>query len=230
MEDNDDDYCSLLNNLQKFFKQVDIKYCLFRAKTKQELFHYVFESDIVFLDVELQGENGIDLGIKIREKNEEIKIIFVTNYIQYSIDGYKAQANRYFLKPISQKHFNSEFSTLIKKYMLDRSGFIDLKLDSNKIYYKNVLYIEYISSERKTVLHLITGKNLKTNYPLKYWLNELKSLSFCQSYKSILVNLNCVSATLKNNIILINDESIPLSRSYKKSFDEANLRNLHKRI
>lgn len=195
-----------------------------------ELFRHIYNSDFIFLDIELDEENGIDIGIKIKALNKNIKIIFATNFSQYSIDGYKAHADRYFLKPIDQNQFDTEMDTVIDDYILNNSNFVDAKITPDLIYYNDILYIEYINHSRKTILHMIGGKNYETIYTLKYWLDKTHDYPFCQSYKSVIVNLNCISGFRKNDLLLINDETIPLSRNFKKTVFEANIKNLHKRM
>lgn len=120
--------------------------------------------------------------------------------------------------------------SIIKDYLINESGFIDHNISSKKIYYKDIIYIEFTNYNRKTVLHMMNGKEIKTNYPLKHWIESLKNLPFCQTYKSFLINLNHVSGVNKNNIIMINEEEIPLSRHYKNDFENANIKNLYRII
>lgn len=229
-EDDTYEFDCLKTNIDSFFRRKNIEYEILRIYNVNDLLLHIYNYDIVFLDIELNEENGIEIGIKIRTYNKSIKIIFVTNFTQYLIDGYKAHADRYFLKPIEQKQFDIEMDTVIEDYIQNNSGFIDTKLSPNMIYYKDILYIECINNTRKTTLHMINGNNHETTHTLKYWLDKLQEFPFCQSYKSIIVNLNCVSGFKRNDLILINDEIIPLSRIYKKSFYEANIKNLHKRM
>lgn len=77
--------------------------------------------------------------------------------------------------------------------------------------------MEFIN--RKSVIHQINGKKIDTNCTLKYWYEKLNSLAFAYSYKAFLVNLEYVVALYKNDIKMINDDIVPLSRHYKKEFE-----------
>lgn len=59
-----------------------------------------------------------------------------------------------------------------------------------------------------------------TNCTLKYWYEKLKEYGFGYPYKAYLVNFEYISAFKKNEIILVNNDVIPLSRHYKKEFDQ----------
>lgn len=81
------------------------------------------------------------------------------------------------------------------------------------------------------------GKKLKTPYPLYYWEEKLyyweEKLSkeyFARCYKSILVNLNYVDTIVKNDIILVNKQKVPVSRFYRKQFEEKWLENIQRML
>lgn len=175
--------------------------------------------DLVFLDIELSNENGITIGKEIRKINSDIRIIIYSSYSKYLIEGYKIQADRYFLKPISQEDFNIEFENVIYRYLKEYEGFYDKKICERKIYFKEILYIEFI--DRKTQIHLLNSKKIITPYPLKYWEEKCIQQSFSKPHKSFLINLRHISGFSNHNIILINTESLPLSKHFKKSFNEA---------
>ena len=82
----------------------------------------------------------------------------------------------------------------------------------------------------KVNLILKSGKIIETNYPLKHWIEQLVPFNFAQPYKSFLVNLNQVSNVTTQEIILVNNEVIPLSRLYKKDFENKFIESLKRRI
>ena len=75
------------------------------------------KSDLLFLDMEINEENGIDIGLELQELKHDCRIIITTSYSKYAIDGYKIHADRYFIKPINQLEFNLEMEAIIKKYI-----------------------------------------------------------------------------------------------------------------
>ena len=64
--------------------------------------------DILFLDVEIGNNNGIEFSKKLRKVYPELMIIITSKYSQYLIDGYSIDAKRYFLKPIDENIFNED--------------------------------------------------------------------------------------------------------------------------
>lgn len=90
------------------------------------------------------------------------------------------------------------------------------------------MYIEF--TNRKSVIHYLNGNTIESSCTLKYLYDKLKDHGFGYSYKAFLVNFEYISAIKKNEIILINDESIPLSRHYKKEFENKYYYFLHEML
>ena len=70
--------------------------------------------DVAFLDMEMPGLHGLALAMKLREINENIRVVFVTAYSQYALDAWKVDANGYVLKPYTAGDIQKE----LKKCML----------------------------------------------------------------------------------------------------------------
>lgn len=216
-ENNDDDFNHLTSCIKNYFTKENINYHIHRCKNKEELLKTIQQYNLLFLDIELDEDNGIDLGMELKKSNHDCRIMITTNYAKYAIDGYKINADRYFIKPINQQEFNIEIDFVINKYNKDNIYFFDKNICNYKIYVKDIIYIEFIN--RKSVIHQINGKKIDTNCTLKYWYEKLNSLAFAYSYKAFLVNLEYVVALYKNDLKMINDDIVPLSRHYKKEFE-----------
>lgn len=227
-EDDQNDLINLLDCINNFFSETEIEYNIDTCTEDSYILANHFNYDIVFLDIEVNDKNGIDIGCKIRKENQDIRIIFITNFSKYLIDGYKAQANRYFIKPIQQEDFDLEFRNVISDYLEKYNGFFDETISVGKIYFNEILYIEYL--DRKTNIYFQSGKILETSYPLKYWINFLQENEFAQPYKSIIVNLKHISGFTKNEVILSNEERLPISRFFKNEFEMKYMKCLHRRI
>lgn len=220
-DDNENDINHLYRLIKDFFKSKNIECNIDINQDIDFLYKNIEYYDLLFLDIQLKNNNGIDIGLKLRERKIQCKIIITTNYVRYAIDGYKIDAERYFTKPIKKEVFDIEMDSVLKKYLLKYDGVLDFKICDFKIYYKDILYIESIN--RKTKIHLQNNISYTTPYSLKHWLIQLNDIIFGQPYKSFIINYNYVSALKKQDVILFNNESIPLSRHYKKSFEKGYL-------
>lgn len=84
--------------------------------------------DILFLDVEIGNNNGIEFSKRLRKVYPELMIIITSKYSQYLIDGYSIDAKRYFLKPIDENIFNEEMENVLGATFQNIWGFMILKL------------------------------------------------------------------------------------------------------
>ena len=72
--------------------------------------------DIIFMDVELPDGNGIDVIKKIREKNKDVIVVFVTNMAQFAVRGYEVRALDYVVKPVSYFNFAAKFTDALETF------------------------------------------------------------------------------------------------------------------
>lgn len=219
---------NLLRLIDDYFTQSHIEYDVDWSNKFTDDYSTLLHYDLVFLDIELGNGNGIDFGIEVHKAIPNVFIIITSKYPQYLIDGYKVEAKRYFLKPIDQNSFNYEMSTLLfSSPYKQRFSFFDPKVSKFKICYRDIYYVEFVG--RVTFLHLINGKEIRCQYSLKQWNQMLYDKGFSQPYKSFIVNLSYVTGFSddEKDILLTNNERIPISRHYKKAFEEDYYRNLH---
>lgn len=205
--------------LVNYFLKRKMQYTISICKDTTYLLENVQYYDLVFLDIELHNENGIEIGKKIREHNHHVHIILTSSYTKYLIQGYQLQTDRYFLKPIHETEFNVEFGEVINRFFKDFEYFFDYKISRDKLYYKDFLYIEF--KQRKSFIHLRNTKTICTSYSLKFWETKLEHQVFAKSHKSFLVNLRHVGALKHHDILLANDDLVPLSKHFKKAFHMA---------
>lgn len=84
-----------------YMEQKGVDFSIVTFGDGRDLLKYCAESDlktIVFLDINMDVVDGIEIGTKIRELSSSIYIVFVTAYIKYSLEGYKVKAIRYIIK------------------------------------------------------------------------------------------------------------------------------------
>ena len=112
-EDNEDDVKLLKYYLREFFHERKIKYEVKVYTHSYRMYDEVDCADVVFLDIEGLNENGVKVAQMMRRLNKELLICFVTRFSKYALDGYRASANRYFLKPLKRDVFMKEFASFI---------------------------------------------------------------------------------------------------------------------
>ena len=107
---------SLLNNYFDNSQDYSIQTKVF-ATAFQFLDEFSNNYDLLFLDINMPQMNGLELANKIREINNNIALIFVTNYASLAIDGYGVDALGFIVKPVKQIELNKQKAEEAKKYL-----------------------------------------------------------------------------------------------------------------
>lgn len=71
--------------------------------------------DVIFLDIEMPGQNGIAIAEQIMEMDENIDIVFVTAYDQYALDAFRVHAVDYLLKPTEKERLETTINKIIRR-------------------------------------------------------------------------------------------------------------------
>lgn len=161
----------------------------------------------VFLDIKMGKVDGIKTAEKIREVSREIFIVFVTAYVDYSLEGYRFDAVRYLLK--SSKNFAGMVSecvdALISKLNYSVAKRIFSFMEGEKeVSLERLLYIE--SNLHKLEFHIME-ENMKL-YTMYETLNRLedkmKANDFIRIHQSYLVNIKYIKNVIRYKVILTN--------------------------
>ena len=112
-----DDEIHVLERFERMILEYkDVELCgLF--ETGEALLSYLKEQplDVVFLDIEMPGLNGLELSAKMLDLYEHMDIVFVTAFNQYAVEAFEVQAVDYLLKPLTEKRLGKTVHRLLKK-------------------------------------------------------------------------------------------------------------------
>ena len=116
--------------------------------------------DIFFLDIQMNGLNGMDVARRIREFDNNVEIIFTTSVLDYVCEGYEVNAYRYMLKPIEYNIFKNNMGKCIENIIKKKNDFLTINDKSKliKIKFDDILYIE--TSKRQLIIHTINGHEI----------------------------------------------------------------------
>lgn len=171
---------------------------------------------IIFLDVNMDEINGIKTAQKIRKYSSEIYIVFVTAYIDYSLEGYKVNAERYLLKNninLEDSIYECMDSVLAKlKHFVFKRKFVFNECERN-ISLEKIVYIE--SRLHKLEFHVIEERMM--TYSMYGTLNalekELLEFGFLRIHQSFLVNLRHIKKVTGYQAILNNGQMLPIPKT-----------------
>jgi len=170
--------------------------------------------DIAFLDIRFPGEmNGLQLASELRALNEQMIVVFISNYEEYAIDGYKVNALRFFYKPISDSQIFEcldiayrQWKLLINKYLL-----VESKQQLCRMPYRSILYLE--SQSHYVCIHSVSNtiKEVIVRKRLAELIEDLPTEMFVQCHRSFVINLLFVQKISRKQITLTDGTEIPIS-------------------
>ncbi len=165
--------------------------------------------DIVFLDVEMSGTDGILAGVKIREYDDKVIIIFVSAYDRYAIPAYDCEPFRFITKPIDKTLFNKAIKKALLKYASQRGQFVIKNNNaSTKISTDDILYIE--SYKKHLIIHT-ADKQYETPGRLGEAEAKLRDYGFCRVHQGYIVNMEHIDSFDSYDIVLSTGEKVMMS-------------------
>lgn len=181
------------------------------------LTNYKQDADIIFLDIKVPDMLGMDVAKRIRGRDENVMIIFVTNLTQYAVEGYSVNAFDYILKPLQYASFSAKLSRALKTLSYKDPGvLIELKNKESgrRVSADSITYVE--SCGHDLLFHMGTETVRQWGTLGKYEL-LLEKAKFARCNASFLVNLKYVEIIRKDDVV-VGGATIPISRGKRKDF------------
>ena len=186
--------------------------------------------DLLFLDIKMPKLLGTDF---LRSISNPPKVIFITAYRDYALDGYELDIVDYLLKPVSFTRFmkavskatklislDNNFSSINTEYNNNKDSFLYFKIDKErqKVLLLEILFIE--SSKEYVKLHLEDRKSLLVKQGISSLEKLLSPHRFLRVHRSFIVAIEKISS-YSPTYITIGNNKIPIGRLYKNEVLEA---------
>jgi DNA-binding LytR/AlgR family response regulator len=215
-----DDEPPALEILQSFCNDIaDIE--LRKTFTKSEdAFKYLkkYPVDVLFLDINMPAISGIDFYKKLPHKT---MVIFTTAYSEYAVEGFALSATDYLLKPFSFSRFQQAVAKAFAQWKLQsqhpEQQYLFIRADYSliKILFSDILFIESLDDYLK--IYIQNQKTVVARMTLKAILQKLPVPEFIRVHRSYIVPISKIEK-VRNKIIYINQQEIPVSVSYEAAF------------
>ena len=167
--------------------------------------------DILFLDVVMPGQNGMDVAKEIRQYDTNMKIIFLTSSPEFAVESYSVGAYFYQLKPIWEESFFRLMDAVLAECEKKKKNSLILRSKDGitRIDLQQLEYCEVLG--RKLLFHLENGAVLESAGSLDDLAGQLMQYSnFFRPHRSFLVNMEYTQNISSRSIKMVNDAEIPI--------------------
>lgn len=197
----------------------------YRVERNEDITYAVFQSpfellteiekgirpDILFLDVVMPGQNGMDVAKEIRQYDTNMKIIFLTSSPEFAVESYSVGAYFYQLKPIWEESFFRLMDAVLAECEKKKKNSLILRSKDGitRIDLQQLEYCEVLG--RKLLFHLENGAVLESAGSLDDLAGQLMQYSnFFRPHRSFLVNMEYIQNISSRSIKMVNDAEIPI--------------------
>lgn len=172
---------------------------------------YVRRCGIVFLDINMDGPDGLETAGRIKAECPKVHIVLVTAYMNYALDGYKVKASRFLLKDDLERTISECVEDILQEIRSEECvvefGFVEgnvcLRVD-------DIIYIE--TSRHKNVFY--TQERTYSIYKKMDELEEeLKGMGFVRIHQSFLINMKYVEKVSSYVMVLTTGKEISVPKS-----------------
>ena len=168
---------------------------------------------IVFSDIDMPGMDGIDLGIFLKKRWQNLNIVYLTNHAQFAARSYYVEAYQYVLKQEMDKRLPPIMQRLIKKVEQELSQYIIVgnSTSQKKVLCADIIYIKK-SKGSKYVDFFTMNEQMRERNSMSNVQERLKSHEFVVIERGCIVNMRHINSIREKEIVLSNGVTIEVSR------------------
>lgn len=203
--------------LRCFFKQENLK-CPDIAVfyNGESLLEDKGEKDILFLDVEMPGMNGIYVGNELKKANSNIIIFIVTSFMEYLDEAMRFHVFRYLSKPLDKQRFFRNMNYAIDLYnSITYKIPVETKQGVFSMNASSIITVEAMG--RKIIVHT-TARDYESIHNMQYWLNLLPKNRFFQTHRSYIVNFEHIK-NFDHSLVYMEDNKFTAYLTKRKFTD-----------
>ncbi len=209
------------NKLSEFIRQyarnneMEISFQLFEGGDRF-LGKYENNYDLIFLGMDLPGLDGMETAKRLRKRDSDVVLIFVTELAQQAIRGYEVDALDFLMKPLNYYAFSLKMDKGIRRLQQRSSDVILLKTTTG-IHRLEVRQIYYLETSNRLLLYHTSAGIYSVRNTMHNAQQELEKYHFKKCNQCYLVNLQHVT-DVQDDTVTVADKTLEMSRRSKKSF------------
>jgi len=220
-----DDFCECLDSVIKLLGMYQSKHSDVKTETEgfdspSSLLERIATKgkfDIYLLDILMPEMNGIELAQKIRERDENASLIFLTNSTDYALEAFGVSAVQYLLKPVDKKRLFPVLDKIIASHIREDNNLILVSASDGsivKMLYSSIIVVE--QAKRVMRFHLTSGGVLESKM-IRVPFNEaaaqlLGDKRFLHVHQSFVINMAHVQKLCPQSFAMKNGMTIPIPK------------------
>ena len=209
----------LRTRLEKIFHQKDMGFHCCEYENGEAFLEASKDQDItvLFLDIYMDGANGIEIAKEFRKSNKDCLLIFTTTSTDHALEGFQVRALHYLVKPYSENDISALADEILSR-IPDSGKYIDVKVNGSNIQipFRKIIYAEHFSH----MIHIHTAgeRELVTRQSFDSFITSLKMDSrFYQCNRGVVINLEHAVDFDGSCFRLDNRSNVPVSRKLLKN-------------
>lgn len=219
--DDSEDYACYIENLSRQWAgQAGVSLETERFPSA-EAFLFRYEErrdfDVLLLDIEMTGMDGVTLARTVRQSNDDVQIVFITGYTDYIAEGYEVSALHYLTKPVNPEKLFQVLTRAVGRLRRNEPALtLELPGEVVRLPLRKLCYVD--------VFHNYVTLHADREYTVKRSLSELEGEldgRFFRVGRSCIVNLTRIRRVTRAEVELDGGERIPLPRGQYEKLNRA---------
>lgn len=220
VEDDERDAARLRAALETFARESGVAFEVDERRDGADLVaSYRADVDVLFLDIEMDHLDGMETARLVRETDQDVVIFFVTNMIQYALEGYTVNASGYIVKPIKYPQFKKHLQRTLLALERRQVRLVPLRNGRERAYVNSAKIVYVETSRKRSLVHTDTD-DIPCSEALQAVEKKLDASQFFRVHASFLVNLAYVDAVTAKDVV-VRGVAIPVSKHRKRFFMQA---------
>lgn len=172
--------------------------------------------DVLFLDIEMPGINGLETAKSLRELDNAVMLIFVTNMAHYAVMGYEVEAFDFMVKPVSPYSFALKMKRALGRLCVKESDAVLIRHEGNLINVRSS-DIRYLEAQGHYTLFHTVDATYREYCTFKEAIARLNSSKFAFCNRCYYVNMSYVRSICKD-MVYLGEEGLIISRPQRRAF------------
>ena len=218
VEDNSEEAKKLMERLAQYASQNQLQFntsCFANAVLLLDSYKNRANYDLIFMDIKMPLMSGMEAAERLRQIDRTVTLVFMTNLIQYAVDGYAVEAFDYILKPISYQAFHLKLKRILAHVGTRSEERIVIRAEGETVSLP-LREIRYIEVEGHYLNWHTQDKVYRSLGPLKAIGQQLPE-SYCAISRWYVINMQYARSVVGDDVLL-DGERLRIGRYYKQKF------------